>query len=152
MSVVARLEEQTLRPDQELAALIEQAAGDGAVVSFAGIARPGSKGGQTVYRLVLETHAALTLQSLEDIAVEAAARFDISHVRVVHRCGDIAAGEPIVFAGAAALHRRAAFEAADYLMDRLKTEAVFWKREVGEAGSEWIEPTEADYSDRERWG
>ena len=152
MSVVARLEEQTLRPDQELAALIEQAAGDGAVVSFAGIARPGSKAGQTVYRLVLETHAALTLQSLEDIAVEAAARFDISHVRVVHRCGDIAAGEPIVFAGAAALHRRAAFEAADYLMDRLKTEAVFWKREVGEAGSEWIEPTEADYSDRERWG
>ena len=101
---------------------------------------------------MLEHHPALTLQSLEDTAVEAAARFDVSHVRVVHRCGDIAAGEPIVFAGAAALHRRAAFEAVDYLMDRLKTEAVFWKREVGEGGSQWIEPTDADYSDRERWG
>ena len=82
----------------------------------------------------------------------AAARFDVSHVHVAHRCGDIAAGEPIVFAGAAAPHRRAAFEAADYLMDRLKTEAVFWKREVGEAGAEWVEPTESDYADRERWG
>ena len=152
MSVVARLEEHLLRPEDELAALIGQASGDGAVVSFAGIARPGSKDGEAVYRLVLEHHPALTLQSLEEIAVEAAARFDVSHVRVVHRCGDIAAGEAIVFAGAAAVHRRAAFEGADYLMDRLKTEAVFWKREIGEAGSQWIEPTEADYSDRERWG
>ena len=152
MSVVARLEEHLLRPEDELAALIGQASGDGAVVSFAGIARPGSKAGEAVYRLVLEHHPALTLQSLEEIAVEAAARFDVSHVRVVHRCGDIAAGEAIVFAGAAAVHRRAAFEGADYLMDRLKTEAVFWKREIGEAGSQWIEPTEADYSDRERWG
>ena len=61
-------------------------------------------------------------------------------------------GEPIVFAGAASLHRRAAFEAADYLMDRLKTEAVFWKREVGEDGSRWIEPTDTDHADRQRWG
>ena len=152
MSVVARLEEHLLRPEDELAALIGQASGDGAVVSFAGIARPGSKAGEDVYRLVLEHHPALTLQSLEEIAVEAAARFDVSHVRVVHRCGDSAAGEAIVFAGAAAVHRRAAFEGADYLMDRLKTEAVIWKREIGEAGSQWIEPTEADYSDRERWG
>ena len=152
MSVSARLEEHALRPEQELAELIEQATGNGAVVSFAGIARPGSKGGEAVYRLVLEHHPALTLQSREDIAVVAAARFVVIHVRVVHRFGDIAAGEPIVFAGAAALHRRAAFDAADYLMDRLKTEAIFWKREIGEAGSSWIEPTEADYADRERWG
>jgi molybdopterin synthase catalytic subunit len=152
MSVIARLEEDALRPEQELDALIEQATGDGAVVSFTGLARPGSRGGEAIYRLVLEHHPALTLQSLEDIAVEAAARFDVDHVRVVHRCGDIASGEAIVFAGAASLHRRAAFDAADYLMDRLKTEAVFWKREIGEAGSQWIEPTEADYADRGRWG
>jgi molybdopterin synthase catalytic subunit len=152
MSIVARLEQGSLQPQQELATLLEQATGDGAVVSFTGIARSESTGGEAVYRLVLEHHPALTLQSIEDIAVEAAARFDVSHVRVVHRCGDIAAGEPIVFAGAAALHRRAAFDAADYLMDRLKTEAVFWKREIGEAGSQWIEPTNADYAGRERWG
>ena len=152
MSVVARLEEHAFRPDHELATLTECASGDGAIVSFIGVARPGSKCGQAVYRLALEHHPALTLQSLEEIAAEAAARFDVSHVHVVHRSGEIAAGEPIVFAGAASRHRRAAFEAVDYLMDRLKTEAVFWKREIGEAGSEWIEPTQADYSDRERWG
>lgn len=151
MSVVARLEQDALRPEQELAALLDRANGDGAVVSFTGLARPGSKGGEPVHRLILEHHPRLTLQSLEDIAVEAAARFHVSHVQVVHRCGEIAAGEPIVFAGATAVHRRAAFDAADYLMDRLKTEAVFWKREVGEAGQEWIEPTEADYDDRDRW-
>jgi molybdopterin synthase catalytic subunit len=152
MSIVVRLEENALRADQALAALIERASRDGAVVSFVGIARPASKTGRTVDRIVLEHHPALTVQSLEEIALEAAARFDVSHVHVVHRCGDVAAREPIVFAGAASMHRRAAFEAADYLMDRLKTDAVFWKREVGEGGSQWIEPTEADYADRERWG
>jgi molybdopterin synthase catalytic subunit len=152
MSVVARLEEDSLRPEQELSVLLARAEGDGAIVSFTGVARPGSKGGEAVERLVLEHHAALTLHSLEEIAAEAAARFEVSHVHIVHRCGVVAAGEPIVFAAAASLHRRAAFEAADYLMDRLKADAVFWKREVGPGGSSWIEPTAADYADRDRWG
>lgn len=152
MSVVARLEENGLDPGKELGALLLRATGDGAVVSFTGVARPGSKAGKAVDRLILEHHPVLTLQSLQAIAREAEARFELGHVHLVHRCGDVAAGEPIVFAGAAALHRRAAFEAADYLMDRLKTEALLWKLEIGAAGSEWIEPTEADYADRERWG
>jgi len=152
MSIVARLEEDALAPERELAALVEQARGDGAIVSFVGLARPQSKGGQAITRLVLQHHPSLTLRSLEEIAVAAGERFDVSHVRVVHRCGEIEAGAAIVFAGAASLHRRAAFEAADYLMDRLKTEAIFWKREVGAGGSDWIEPTEADYADRDRWG
>lgn len=152
MSVVARLEERRLDPEQELGELLGQAKGDGAVVSFVGVARPTSAGRGAVEELVLDHHPTLTQRSLEEIAVAAAERFDVSHVRVVHRCGAIAAGEPIVFAGAASLHRRAAFECADYLMDKLKTEAVFWKREAGAGGSKWIEPTEADYADRDRWG
>jgi len=152
MTVVTRLEEQQLQPDRELTELLRQSDGDGAVVSFVGVARPQSKAGQPMEELVLDHHPTLTRKSLEDIAVSAAERFDVSHVRVVHRCGAIAAGEPIVFAGAASAHRRAAFEAADYLMDRLKTEAVFWKKEIAAEGAEWIEPTEADYADRERWG
>jgi molybdopterin synthase catalytic subunit len=131
--------------------LFEADSNDGAVVSFVGLGLAQSKDGANVERLVLEHHPRLTLKSLEDIAVEAAERFDVSQVRVVHRCGEIGAGEPIVFAAAASAHRRAAFEAADYLMDRLKTEAVFWKREEGPAGASWIEPTEADYADRGRW-
>ena len=57
----------------------------------------------------------------------------------------------IVFVAAAAVHRRAAFEAVDYLMDRLKTDALFWKREDGVDGPRWIEPTEGDRADRARW-
>ena len=72
-------------------------------------------------------------------------------VRVVHRCGAIAPGEAIVFVAAAAVHRRAAFEAVDYLMDRLKTDALFWKREDGVDGPRWIEPTGGDRADRARW-
>jgi len=152
MSVIAHLEAEALDPQLELAELTERARGDGAIVSFIGIARPESKEGDAVDALVLDHHPTLTRQSLEDIAVACAERLDVSHVRVAHRCGTIPAGEPIVFAGASSIHRRAAFDAADYLMDRLKTEAVFWKREVGDGEAKWIEPTEADFADRDRWG
>ena len=146
MSVIARLEAETFEPAAELAELTRCAAGDGAVVSFVGIARDVGPAGQ-VDSLVLEHHPRLTSKSLQEIASDAAKRFAVSNVRVVHRCGEISPREAIVFAGAAARHRHAAFEAADYLMDRLKTEAVFWKREEGAAGSIWIEPTETDYAD-----
>jgi molybdopterin synthase catalytic subunit len=152
MSVVALLEPQALDPQLELAELTEAARGDGAIVSFVGLARPESGAGNAIDALVLDHHPTLTRQSLEDIAVACGERFDVSHVRVVHRCGTVPAGEPIVFAGAASIHRRSAFEATDYLMDRLKTEAVFWKREVGDDGATWVEPTEADLADRDRWG
>ena len=151
MPVSARLEFAPFDPAAELAELTRCAAADGAVVSFVGLARDVTKEGEPLQTLVLEHHPRLTSKSIEDIAAGALTRFSVSHVRVVHRCGNILPGEPIVFAGAASAHRRAAFEAADYLMDRLKTEAVFWKREEGPGGSAWIEPTETDYADRGRW-
>lgn len=152
MSIVARLEEHELDPQREFGALLTDAGGDGAVVSFIGVARALSGSGEPVAELVLDHHPILTVRSLEEIAVAAAERFAVSHVRVVHRCGTVAAGAPIVFAAASSAHRRAAFECADYLMDRLKTEAVFWKREIGRDGSRWIEPTATDYADAGRWG
>jgi molybdopterin synthase catalytic subunit len=101
--------------------------------------------------LFLDSYPGITEASLEAIAQDALDRFAVSAVCLVHRCGRIAPGEPIVFAAAAALHRRAAFEAADYLMDRLKSYAAFWKREDGVGGSNWIEPTAGDRADRARW-
>jgi molybdopterin synthase catalytic subunit len=121
------------------------------VVSFVGLARPLDREGRAVTGLFLDSCPGMTEASLEAIAGDALARFAVSAVRVVHRCGEIAPGEPIVFAAAAAPHRRPAFEAADYLMDRLKTDAVFWKREDGLDGSQWIEPSSADRQDRARW-
>lgn len=151
MSIETRLAQESFDPSAELDALLRATSDDGAVVSFVGMARPRTKSGDTVKRLILEQHPRLTLKSLQDIAAEGAARFAVNRVLVVHRCGAILPGEAIVFVGVASLHRRAAFEAADYLMDRLKTDAVFWKREDRSAGSEWIEPTQADYADRSRW-
>jgi molybdopterin synthase catalytic subunit len=151
MKIVARLEPHALAPERELALMTEHADGAGGIVSFVGLARPQSKLGEPIDALVLDHHPRLTQKSLDDIAAACAARFEVSQIHVVHRCGEVAPGAPIVFAGAASRHRRAAFEAADYLMDRLKTEAVFWKREAGDGGSSWIEPTDSDHADRERW-
>lgn len=123
----------------------------GALVTFSGYARSRAKNGAEVRSLALEHHPRLTQPSLERIASDAAERFDVQAVDVVHRAGVILPGEAIVWVAAASAHRRAAFEAADYMMDRLKTEAVFWKREEREDGSFWIEPTEVDYDEAQRW-
>ena len=146
--VHARLESDRLDPARELADLLDTATGDGAVVSFVGMTRP--QDGK-VAALVLEHHPVLTEKSLQEVAREAGGRFAASRIWVVHRCGTIGANQPIVFAAATAAHRRTAFAAADYLMDRLKTDAVFWKREEGPGGSRWIEPTDDDYDARKRW-
>lgn len=93
----------------------------------------------------------MTLLSMEAIHADALARFPLIAARIIHRHGLILPGEAIVFVAAASSHRRAAFDAVDYMMDRLKTEAVFWKREESGASSQWIEPTEADYAARDAW-
>jgi len=146
-----RLEDGGLDAAREFAAFLVEAAEGGAVVSCVGVARPRTRNGMAIERLFLDHHPRLTQKSLETIAVEAAARFEVSALRVVHRCGAVAPGAGIVFVAAASAHRRAAFDAADYLMDRLKTDAVFWKREDAVDGAHWIEPTDADRADRARW-
>ena len=148
---MVRLERGELRPAVELERFIASLAGDGAVVSFVGLARPADAAGKAVTGLFLDAYPGMTEASLETIAADARARFAVSAVAIVHRCGAVAAGAPIVFAAVASPHRRAAFEATDYLMDRLKTDAAFWKREDGLDGSAWIEPRESDRADRARW-
>ena len=140
--------EEALDPGNELAVLTANAAGAGGLVNFVGLAR--EEGGR-VAELVLEHHPVLTQRSLDEIAGAAVERFAVTAVSVVHRVGSIQPDEPIVFAGAAARHRREAFLAADYLMDMLKTRAVFWKREEGSDGTRWIEPRDMDLSDAARW-
>lgn len=121
----------------------------GAVVAFTGAVR--DKAEAAVDHLWLDWYPGMTEASVAAIAKQAAARFKVVALGVHHRCGRIAAGEPIVFVAAASPHRRAAFEATDYVMDRLKSEAAFWKREAGEGGERWIEPTAQDRRDLERW-
>jgi molybdopterin synthase catalytic subunit len=146
-----RLADEPFAAERELAEFTARLPGRGAVVSFLGIARDRTADGEKVERLILDHHPSLTLCSLEEIAAAALERFDLRGLRIVHRRGAVSPGETIVFVAAGSPHRRAAFDAVDYVMDRLKTDAVFWKREEGPEGTRWIEPREEDYSDRERW-
>jgi molybdopterin synthase catalytic subunit len=148
---VARLAPARLDIEVEMGCLIDAAGEAGAIVTFVGVVRPFSKSGDQVDHLILEHHPSLTQQSLDEIMAAAVEKFAVTAIRVTHRSGTISAGEPIVFAAAASVHRREAFNAVDFLMDRLKTDAVFWKREEGPEGSRWIEPTDADYTAGERW-
>ncbi|MFC0219939.1 molybdopterin synthase catalytic subunit [Pseudochelatococcus lubricantis] len=146
-----RLSEQAIDPAAELARFATAAAEAGAVVSFTGVARARGAAGAALDYLELDWYPGMTERSICDIGVDALGRFGIVAATIVHRCGIVPVRAPIVFVAAAAAHRREAFQAADYMMDRLKTEAVFWKREVGPDGARWIEPTDRDHDDRSRW-
>lgn len=137
-------------PSRELKQFARVAQGAGAISSFTGIARPLTRSGEPVEAIFLDHHPRLTLSSMRDIA-DAAARFGVDDRLVIHRCGHITPGEPIVLVAAASAHRRAAIEAVDYIMDRLKTDAIFWKREDRDSGSAWIEPSAEDHAAHARW-
>lgn len=124
--------------------------GAGAVVSFTGHVRPQANGAE-VKTLFLQAYSPLTENGIEQAIASAKTRWPLSAVRIIHRIGEMQPGATIVFVAAASAHRRAAFEAADFLMDYLKTEAVFWKKEIGAGGSVWIEPRAEDYQDSARW-
>ena len=134
MKAETRLVRDPFRADEALAEFAAGLDGDGAVVSFTGLARPVTAEGREVTGLFLDSYPGMTEASLQAIADGALSQFAVSAVKIVHRCGPIEAGETIVFAAAAARHRRAAFEAVDYLMDRLKTDAALLKREDGPEG------------------
>jgi molybdopterin synthase catalytic subunit len=120
----------------------------GAVATFTGLAR--AEAGATA-TLELEAYPGFTETAIAEHAAAATARFGLQDLLVVHRVGQIAPGEPIVFVATAASHRRAAFEACDFLMDYLKSRAPFWKKETGPDGSRWIEPRDQDHADIARW-
>jgi molybdopterin synthase catalytic subunit len=142
------LTDQPFDPGERLSDFAKDRAEAGAVASFTGLAR--ADGGQT-QALELEAYPGFTEARIAEIAEAARARFGLIDLMVLHRVGRIAPGEPVVFVATAARHRRAAFEACDYLMDYLKSRAPFWKKEHGPDGARWIEPRAEDHADLTRW-
>jgi molybdopterin synthase catalytic subunit len=120
----------------------------GAVATFTGIAR--AEAGATV-ALELEAYPGFTEAEIGKIADTAKVRFGLDDLAILHRVGKIAPGQPVVFVATAARHRRAAFEACDFLMDYLKSRAPFWKKEHGPDGARWVEPRDQDHADLKRW-
>lgn len=142
------LTDQGFDPGPLLSGFCRGRAETGAVASFTGLAR--AEGGETKI-LELEAYPGFTEAQIGAIAETAKTRFELQDLMIVHRIGQIAPGEPIVFVATAAAHRRAAFEACDYLMDYLKSRAPFWKKEHGPDGARWVEPRAQDHEDIARW-
>ena len=133
---------------EQIAAMQDRAAG--AVVSFIGIAREFS-GGHAIDRMTLEHYPGMTERSLEQIAAQACERWELQAVRIIHRFGELLPGDRIVLVATASAHRDAAFDACRFIIDFLKTEAPFWKKETGSGGAHWVEAKESDDRARERW-
>ena len=134
-------------PAAALAAFGAAHGGAGGIVSFLGQVRVG----EGVDALELRHFAPLTLPGMEDLARAAEARWALAGLLIVHRSGIMAPGDPIVLVAAAARHRRDAFAATDFVMDHLKSDSWFWKRERANGHWRWIEPREQDHADRGRW-
>jgi molybdopterin synthase catalytic subunit len=138
----------------ELAALRDGDLGVGAVASFVGTVRERGHPaqGEPVQALELEHYPGMTEKSIEAMIDAAHARFDIRRACVVHRVGRLLPGEQIVLVAVGSAHRGQAFQACEFIMDYLKTQAPFWKKETTPSGARWVDARVADDEALARWG
>ncbi len=159
-SAAARVRIQTQDFDlgAEVAALRSGHAGIGAVCSFIGTVRDrhaveqGVAGAEPVLAMELEHYPAMTEKAIEAMIDQAQQRFDIFDARVIHRVGLLQAMDQIVLVAVASKHRHESFAACEFLMDYLKTQAPFWKKEQTAQGARWVDARVADDAALARWG
>jgi len=151
--MAARVSIQTADFDlgSEVAALRAGDPGVGAVAAFVGTVRDRSEG-QGVSAMELEHYPGMTEQAIEAMIDAALARFDIRAARVVHRVGLLQPLDQIVLVAVTSAHRGAAFQACEFLMDYLKTQAPFWKKETTGEGARWVDARVSDDAALARWG
>jgi len=145
-----RIQEADFDIAHEIALLSKGRTDIGAVVSFSGICR-GREGGDDITALTLEHYPGMAEAEIRRRAEEAMARWPLQGLTIIHRFGRIEPGQNIVLVVTASTHRQAAFEAAEFLMDYLKTSAPFWKREEGAKGTAWVEARAHDDAAAARW-
>lgn len=142
------------REDFDLSALVEEALDGrtdaGAVVTFTGICRADGETGR-ISAMTLEHYPGMAEAELERVEAEARARWPLAACTILHRYGRLVPGDRIMAVVTVSAHRRAAFEAADFLMDYLKTSAPFWKQEEGESGALWVDAKLSDDEAAGRW-
>ncbi|WP_407148420.1 molybdenum cofactor biosynthesis protein MoaE [Bradyrhizobium sp. ORS 86] len=150
VSATIRIQEADFDVAREIAKLSEGRSDVGAVVSFSGICR-GSEQGEPIAALMLEHYPGMAEAEISRHADQALARWPLQGLTIIHRFGRIVPGENIVLVVTASAHRQAAFEAAEFLMDYLKTNAPFWKREESARGVSWVEARDHDDAAAARW-
>jgi len=148
--LIARVQEGDFDIAEEVARLADGRADIGAVATFTGLVRD-TANGAPIFSMTLEHYPGMTESALTGILERAATRWPLQGAVVVHRFGPLKPADRIVFVAAASPHRQAAFEAAAFIMDYLKTEAPFWKKEEGPHGASWVDARESDDIARERW-
>lgn len=121
----------------------------GAVVSFVGTVR--DLDDSPIEKMTLEHYPGMTEKALEEIAQQAQNRWPLGDVSIIHRVGDLAINEQIVLVVTTSKHRKAAFEACEFVMDYLKTQAPFWKKEHTTTGNHWVEAKDSDTDQAKRW-
>jgi molybdopterin synthase catalytic subunit len=150
VSATIRIQQDDFDVAQEIARLSKGRTDVGAVVSFAGICR-GTEGSEPIAALTLEHYPEMAEAEIRRHAEEAIARWPLQGLTIIHRFGRITPGENIVLVVTASSHRQAAFQAAEFLMDYLKTSAPFWKQEESARGASWIEARDHDDAAAARW-
>jgi molybdopterin synthase catalytic subunit len=135
----------------EVAALRAMDHGVGAVASFLGTLRDRNDG-LSVSNMELEHYPGMTEAAIEKMIDEAVHRFDLRAARVVHRVGLLGPGDQIVLVAVSAAHRGQAFQGCEFLMDYLKTQAPFWKKESTPEGARWVDARVSDDAALRRWG
>ena len=150
MQSTVRLQREEFDAAAEVAALTRGRTDIGAVVTFTGICR-GAESGEPIAALTLEHYPGMAEAEIARHVEEAKARWPLMGVTVIHRYGRIAPGENIVLVVTASSHRQAAFAAAEFLMDYLKTQAPFWKQVESTSGKTWVEAKDADDAAAARW-
>ena len=145
-----RIQEADFDIGHEIAELTKGRRDVGAVVTFSGVCR-GDENGEPIAALTLEHYPGMAEAEIGRHAAEALSRWPLQGLTIIHRFGRIAPGENIVLVVTASSHRQAAFEAAEFLMDYLKTNAPFWKREESEKGTSWVAARDHDDDAAARW-
>src|SRR5580700_1927128 len=150
MSATIRLQREAFDVAAETAAMTRDRTDIGAVVTFTGLCRA-DENGEAIAALTLEHYPGMAEAEIARHVEEAATRWPLLGITVIHRHGRIAPGEPIVLVVTASSHRQAAFAAAEFLMDYLKARAPFWKQVEKPTGAAWVEAKTADDAAAERW-
>jgi molybdopterin synthase catalytic subunit len=150
MQTTVRLQQEQFDAGVEAGALTRGRTDIGALVTFTGICR-GAESGEPIAALTLEHYPGMAEAEIARHVEEAKARWPLMGVTVIHRYGRIAPGENIVLVVTASSHREAAFAAAEFLMDYLKTQAPFWKQVESKTGKTWVEAKDADDAAAARW-
>lgn len=143
-----RVQEDSFDPGLELNAFTKAQGNVGAVVSFSGIVRDTEEG---LSEMLIEHYPGMTERALSEITQQAITRWNLSGALVIHRHGQLVAGEVIMMVATASKHRADAFQSADFLMDYLKSRAPFWKKERTGAGEAWVAAKDDDEAALDRW-